>query len=607
MTTEQNASNPGAQKERLDQFGRYLKRSYDRTHLVRERVRKWILISVAIGGTTGLLVAGLDFIISGVLFHNLKGYMAFAPLTLLLPIIGLVLATLVMRSGGREPGLTGTEEYISSFHEPRGKIDLAAVPRKIVAACLTVGLGGSAGLEGPSVNLGAAVGTAAYTRVRFLNLHVQDLKIMMIAGAAAGISAIFKAPLTGIVFALEVPYKDDLAQHALIPSLFASVTSYVVFVGFMGSSPILQTSGSWTVQTGDLVAAVLLGTVCGLFARGFVGLFRKTETYFSKSPLSPISKAAIGGTICGVSGLLGLWLLGTPFVALGTGYESVNKVMVEALSVQTLIGLVVLKAIATIGTLTTGGVGGVFIPMILLGGGVGALFGKLLPSGDKAHLFPIIGMSSFVASGYKTPLAAITFVAETTGSPTYIIPGLVAAAFGYTVSGRLSISKFQRWTRMTRVRRLASARVGEVMKRDVIVVPDHITIQEFIDDYLLKYRFKVFILVHEGQLSGVLDIGDVSKVEPSEWDQTPLTMLATKDVPAATPEQSLSEILDIMNAFGFDVLPVIEEDNPDGVVGMISAEDIRTLEEIADLSATSTAARGPDHTEGERDKQRDDG
>ena len=129
------------------------------------------------------------------------------------------------------------------------------------------------------------------------------------------------------------------------------------------------------------------------------------------------------------------------------------------------------------------------------------------------------------------------------------------------------------------------------MKRDVVVVPDDISIQTFIDDYVTKYRFQIFMLVHDGRFSGILNIGDVSRVEPPLWEHSPVADIADMDVPAAAPEQSLSEILVIMNSFGFDVLPVVDETDPDVIVGMISAEDIRTLEEVADLAATSSAAR----------------
>lgn len=553
-----------------------------RFQIISQRLQKWFLASFIIGLATGLAVAALDFIISKLLSFNLARISSSTLLlAVLLPTLGLAIAGALMTYFTKN-NIHGTEAIIKTFHDPEGKLELKYAPVNVLASIFTIGFGGSAGLEGPSIYVGGVLGTLANRLLKFFNLESENVKSMMIAGGAAGIAAIFKAPLTGIVFGLEVPYKDDLVKESLIPSLVAAVTSYLVFVAIMGVEPLFVTKQDFSINYTDLIFAAVLGLFIGLAGRLFVILYRRAEKFFDNLKLSLPIKMAFGGALTGLTGVAAMLWFGSP-MTLGVGYDSIGRIINETFAVKILVGLLVLKALATIATLASGGAGGIFIPMIMMGGILGAILGKFVPS-EQGHLYPIIGMPSFLAAGYKTPLAAVTFIAETTGSPRYIIPGLIAAAVGYAVSGRISVSKNQRWSRITKLELMLSTKVSQVMTTEVRTVPDDISISDFFEHYLLRYRHKSMPVVDKnGDLVGMLAVSDINQVPTENWPTLKTGNLAVKDVLVAYSDQPLADVLDVMNANNVDRMPVVDRDDSRKIVGIISSTDIISVEELTKM------------------------
>jgi CIC family chloride channel protein len=199
----------------------------DMTATYERNLHKWLIISPIIGVVVGLTITGVAVVIlqemwPAVLGYYLDHHWSIVPGL----VVGCALTGLIMQFLTPDPNEHSTEEVIRSYHEHEGEIVMRSFPAKLLAAVTTVGFGGSAALEGPSIYGGAALGSWLWTRlkrIQSLRLTARDRRIMLICGAAAGMSAVFRAPLTGIVFALEMPYKDDLAHEALLPSLIASV------------------------------------------------------------------------------------------------------------------------------------------------------------------------------------------------------------------------------------------------------------------------------------------------------------------------------------------------------------------------------------------------
>lgn len=419
-------------------------------------IRKWLVPAGVVGVATGILTIVLDEVVRVFLLGNDLGEGGFtgyairlydaSPLaSFLLPFAGIVATGLLLRTFASEPYLSGTDEVLNHYHSGGVGIRIKEGVVKFVASILTIGLGGSAGLEGPSINAGGVVGSwVGRTMSSRFRLTKEDMRTLLLAGASAGIAAIFKAPLTGIVFALEVPYKDDIARKAFLPSIISGVTSYVTLASVEGSAPLFSFA---SVGSGfsflDLVLSTLLGAIVGVIAVGFCALFDAVRKSVQKNRLPFLARFAVGGAGVGLTALLVRLAYGAPYT-FGPGYGVIQGSLSGSFAVQFLLGILVLRMLATALTLGTGAVGGIFFPLVVFGSLVGSLFG-LLVHGNVA-VFASVGMAAFMSSGYKTPLAAVTFVGEATGSVSYLVPPMIASAAAYIISGESTVSSEQKIT-----------------------------------------------------------------------------------------------------------------------------------------------------------------
>ncbi len=411
-------------------------------------LHKWLVIGPLVGVAAGLLitlvaVATLHKLWPAMFAFYLRHHWAIIPgLAVSLAAVGWL-----MQRFTPDPNEHSTEEIIQSYHEHGGELDLRSVPVKLLASVMTVGLGGSSALEGPSIYGGAAIGSWLWSRLRSLKrlgLTDRDRRIMLICGAAAGMSAVFRAPLTGVVFALEMPYKDDLAHEALLPSLIASVVSYFTLGALVSSEPLFNfaTQGMYTMH--DLLWCAVLGAVVALIAMTFVITFRHARRWVVRQAAPLWMKLGIGGALTGLCGVLFLLIYPGSMVPIGPNYEAVESILRESHTSLELAVFAVFKLAATTFTLAAGGVGAMFVPMFLTGGAVGIIFSQSVVHSSFVGLYAVVGMASFIAAAYKAPLAAVVFVAEVTGGHAYLIPALIGAAVAYAISGDASISGDQR-------------------------------------------------------------------------------------------------------------------------------------------------------------------
>ena len=540
-------------------------------------VKRWFLVAILVGLFVGLTVTVFEravYVTWGYLLPRLT------PVTVVLaPTLGLLLSGLCLQYLTVNPEIHGTEEYIRAYHERGGVVRFRSFPGKMLAAFSTLAFGGSAGLEGPSIYAGSAIGSYLLRRMRRIGFTADDVRVLMVAGAAAGVSAVFKAPLTGIVFALEVPYRDDLARHALVPAMVSSVTSYLVLVQFLGVAPLFDVGGRYAPAPVDLALALALGLVIGLAGRLFVVSFEVFGRLMRRLPVPLWARTGLGGLVTGLFGLLSLSVLGQP-AALGTGYESVGKLLGGQWAGWQALELLVLKAGAVLATLTSGAAGGIFIPLIVLGASLGAALGGFVPGAGGA-LFPIVGMAAFLAAGYNTPIAATVFIAETTGGAGFIIPGLVAAAVAYVTAGRVSVSDQQRWRRESTLDQIMRARVGDIMTRDVVTVRSDETVKGFVTRKVPQHRHKSMPVVDDdGRLAGMIALTDVQSLPSERWADVPLAELMRTDVLTAVPGTLVGELSRRMVERDIDRVPVVDPADPGRIVGIISDSDILGLERM---------------------------
>ena len=259
-----------------------------------------------------------------------------------------------------------------------------------------------------------------------------DHRTLLVAGAAAGVAAIFKAPATGAIFALEVPFRDQMARRMLLPALVASASGYLVFVALSNTDPIFsfQNERGASFQYRDLAGAILIGIFCAIGARSFSRLIRyaKAVTY------RPVALRVFGASITLAVLFVISRLLTGESLTIGTGYE-VIRWLAEEHALWLLAVVFALRCLATATTLAGGGVGGLFVPLVV----AGAIVNPLDPT-----LYVLLGIAAFLGAGYRVPLAAVMFVAEATGQPGFIVPALFAAVAAELVMGEQSITTFQR-------------------------------------------------------------------------------------------------------------------------------------------------------------------
>jgi CIC family chloride channel protein len=388
------------------------------------------------GTLTGLVVAAFDRVTADVLLATILDEPLWVQAGA--PTVGLLVAAACLRAAGRGVSPATSDEYIRSFHDADGTFRLRLVPFRLAAAIATLGTGCPLGYEGPALYAGAGIGTLLQRRLRRF-FSAEDTKVLLVAGAAAGVSAIFKAPATGLVFALEVPYQDDLARHMLLPAAISSAASYVAFAAIAGTTPLLPIAGQPPFNLVDLGGAALVGLLAGLLARLFIVVITRAKRLTSLG--HPMARAICAGAILASVAVLSQ-ALDDASLGLGPGYHALEWALDPQHSLMAIVALGTLRVAGTTAAVGGGGTGGLFIPLVIQGALVGRAVGSLFDV-ESITLFPVVGMAAFLGAGYRVPLAAVVFVAEATGRPGFVVPGLIAAVVAQLVMGRASLSAYQ--------------------------------------------------------------------------------------------------------------------------------------------------------------------
>ncbi len=528
-------------------------------------------LAAVTGAVTGLLVALFDWVTAQNLLDRL--YTWPVVVQAVAPLVGLTLAALALRwlAGGASPSTS--DEYVRNFHQPDRRLDLRPVLGRVLASVATLGLGGAMGFEGPSMYMGAAVGTAAQSRFRRMFDSV-DTKVLMVAGAAAGVAAIFKTPATGAIFAIEVPFQDDTAKRMLFPALIASVSGYLVFVAINGTTPLLPISGAPPFGFRELAGAAALGILAGVVARGFTIEIMWAKRWQER--LSTPAKVALGGGTLTALVAVSHVVYGQT-LTLGSGYRVIAWIVAGHHALWAVALLLVLRAIVTPATVTGGGAGGLFVPLVVLGALLGEVCGQIVH--EPTHtLFPVIGVAALLGAGYRTPLAAVVFVAEATGRPGFIVPGVIAAVVSQLMMGRASVSPYQATQRRGHLERRFALPLTAAIQGDVSSAPSDLTLTELVDEHLLVTRHTTVPVVDGRRYLGLIGLGDLDSVPRAEWDSTPVGTVVPPDQPRAHASWTIEQAVRVMDGSDRDVLGVVDADGQ--FVGLVTTADLVRLDEI---------------------------
>jgi CBS domain-containing protein len=382
------------------------------------------------------------------------------------------------------------------------------------------------------------------------------------------------------VFALEVPYQEDFARRMLLPAGIASAVSYVTFVSIAGTDPLFSVAGTPPFDLRDLGGAALLGVLCGLGARLFVRSLLAAKHL--RSDVHPLLRALVAGLVLAGIAVVAKLVLGLP-LTIGAGYDNLRWAFDPKRAVALVVLLFLLRAVATVTTIAGGGVGGLFIPLVvegaLLGRAVGGLF-RTASSGS--NFFPLIGVAAFLGAGYRVPLAAVMFTAESTGRPGFIVPGLIAAIIAQLLMGNTAASPYQMAVRAGHLERRFALPLTAALRADVPTMPPDTTLEEFFRHHLLGNREHSVPVVDGNDYLGVMRLDELQAVDEARWREDAVRLHMRTDYPTISPGATVRDALEQMEAADVDLLPVV-----DGAafVGVVTTDEILKLDEILDRAA----------------------
>ncbi|MCH2108131.1 MAG: chloride channel protein [Polyangiaceae bacterium] len=436
-------------------------------HLELRAVSRWVGLGLVIGLLSGAAACALywglealrffvvDFLAHEQLLeaagepalfeHHSTSEMTQQPrrwILLLAPALGSFLSGWVVYLFAREAG-GGNNCWLAAFHQNRGSIRKRVVPVGMIATIFNLSGGASAGREGPMATIGAALGAFVG---RTFRLSDRERRLLLVAGAAGGIGAIFRTPLGGALFVVEVLYTDDFEVDALVPAVLSSVVAYSLFTTVFGQGQLFATPGSYSFDARELPLYLLMALATSLVGLIFVRLHHHVHKFCERSSLILPWRGLIAGLIVG-----GLALVHP--AALGAGYGWMQEALTPSSAdlipgawtgVSTLLMIAFIKVLATSIAAGSGTTGGVFGPSVVIGGMVGGAFGlayqQLFP--DVAHqpsAYMIVGMACFVGGVTSSPISTLVMASEMTGSYSLLVPTMLAEVVSFTLLRRVQL------------------------------------------------------------------------------------------------------------------------------------------------------------------------
>jgi chloride channel protein, CIC family len=548
---------------------------------IGRRTHQTLLFAAATGVVVGLAVLAIQRVTVDGLLEALSN----RPLWLQMaaPTVGLAIAWACLQWVAGGASSTTADEYIRAFHDPSDeRLETRPVVGRILASIATIGYGGALGLEGPAVYAGAAIGSTMQRRfARFFSR--EDAKLLLVAGAAAGIAAIFKAPAAGALFAIEVPFRADLARRNVLPAMVAAATSYITFALIDGTDPLLPVSGTHAFGWREIGGALLVGLLCGAGARLFTAGVRFLRSG-TVNALPWFTRVVSAGLALAVLAWLSDVAADEP-LSLGPGYDVIRWATDPGNGAWLVLFILLVRVGAVMATFGGGGAGGLFIPLVVTGALLGRVTGSALSTPDT-DLLIVVGMAAFLGAGYRTPLAAVVFVAETTGSPAFIVPALLATAAAQLLLGESSVSTLQRAGRLGHLERRFQLPISAVMSTDVRTVPPDATIEEFLSVHLVGHRRRSVPVVDDAnRYLGMAVLDEVVAVRREAWATTDVRTIARATAPRGRTTWLVRDAVGAMERGDTDVLAVVDGD--DRFVGVVTTDDVLQLDEILERTGVT--------------------
>jgi CIC family chloride channel protein len=550
----------------------------------REDIRLTVL-AVIVGTASGLAAVGFRALIlviqNGVYLHHWgvrEGVLSAGPLpwwTILVPAAGGAIAGLLTTYVASEARGHGVPVVMESVALHGGFLRGRLVAVQALASGVTIGTGGSAGREGPIVQIGAAAGSAL---ARALSLPGYMVKILLACGSAAGIAATFNTPIAGVLFAIEIVLLE-LKTRSFIPLVVASVFGTVVSRIFLGRHPAFAVPPYDFVRPAELLLYLLLGVAAGLVAVAFINVLSRVEHAYERLPVPDWAKPATGGLLVGAIGLM------MPEV-LGVGYGTVGGVLAGGGAAAYLLLLAGMKIAAVSLTLGSGGSGGVFAPSLFIGAMLGGAFGGLVHAiapgfAAAPGAYALVGMAAVFAGSSRATLTAIIILFELTQDYHIILPLMFACVVSNLVAWVIEPDSI--YTRRLRERGvhvvqdlepdvLARTRVRDVMTRQPETVHEDDSVRQAYDLILSTGRDALPVLDTHGGLEGIVTHLALSRAFSRGEQDRPVGEVAERDTGRVHPDRLLFQVVGDVERFGH--LVVVDPADPRRLVGVLSGPDL---------------------------------
>ena len=515
----------------------------------------------------------------------------------LFPIIGLTLVYFVIKYVIRNKVSHGIPSTLFAISKKKGIMKRYQMFASILTAPITVGFGGSVGLEGPTVATGAAI-SSNIARLFHLN---QTTRTLLIGCAAAGaLSSIFKAPIAAIIFAIEV-FSLDLTIASMLPLLLASLSAIITSRFFFGSDVLLPFVIEDPFKINDILYFIFLGIIGGLVSIYFTEVYDRIQKIFDKIS-SPVKRLLVGG--------IGLGILVYFIPPLyGEGFEVINNLLVgnheEALRnnfmqldlsnvwivILLLFGLVFFKIIASAFTFGAGGVGGIFAPTLFMGSVMGNCVAKIINTTGFSNVsesnFTLVGMAGLMAGVLHAPLTAIFLIAELTGGYELFIPLMLTSTISYSIAKYVhpySVYAMQLGRKGELITHnkdhavLTLMDIDRVIENNFAPVYSDMNLENMIKNAVVKSNRNIFPVLNKEseKLIGIILLDDL---RPVMFDQALYKTVFARDLMQNPPEIIVigkDKMTDIMKKFkesGAWNLPVIKEGK---YIGFISKSKLLT-------------------------------
>ena len=548
---------------------------------------KLVGLALLVGALAGLGAAFYQWLLDFLTRH------VFGPLivwgsefhsVLWVPALGGLLVGPLIVYLARETRGSGIPQVIQAMLYRGGRIRFRVAPVKAIASCVTIASGGSAGTEGPIVQVGASLGSGLAQRLR---LSEEEVRLLLACGAAAGISAIFDTPLAGVFFAMEVVLAE-FATRSFGAVVLASVTSAVVSDAVRETPAILVVPSHSVESLLEFPWYLSLGLLSALVAVFYIKLMGWVETAFNKLPLPDVLKPAIGGLAVGAIALA------APR-ALGTGYIDIEKALTGDIT-GALLFLMVAKLVATCLTIGSGGAGGVFAPSLFIGAMLGAWFGRLAQTWTTVNIasegaYAMVGMAAVFAATTHAPITALMMVFEMTHDYRLILPLMAGTVVSTLVSSQLhrdsiyaarlrrlglSLSEINRLDYPSPMKQVL---VGEVMTVDFGSVTMDTSLKELAERFNRSGHHGYPVVDDKRRVQGMVTLKDLeyAKLKGRAFEpDAQVADIATRNIRVVYHEDTVHHAVLLMGRLGVGRLPVVESPQNPKFCGVLRRSDVVT-------------------------------